>query len=60
MSEKTPLEIRIEHLETRTDKHEDKIDILSRFQSWLLGAAAGVGLVAGIFWDALKDKAHLP
>jgi hypothetical protein len=60
MNEESPMEIRIKHLETRTDKHEDKIDTLTRFQSWLLGAAAGVGLVAGVFWDALKDGVKLP
>jgi len=59
MTEKTSLETRVEYLEKKTEKHESKLETLVRFQSWLLGAAAGVGLVVGVVWETIKDKINI-
>lgn len=47
MNEKTGTEVRLDHLETATEKLGRRVDVLERAWTWAIGAVAGIAALAG-------------
>lgn len=50
------VERRLDKIEGKQDREETRTDSLVAFRSWVLGGAAGLGMLIGFFADLIKKK----
>lgn len=53
------VERRLDKIERKQDREETRTDSLVAFRSWVLGGAAGLGMLVGFFADLIKKKLGL-